>query len=111
MLSASARTALNDQKLLTGLKRQLAEACWARITSCARGRECLTNGDSYLNIDDDTPYSADKDSYDDNNILEENASKKTQVEASLAIEDDDEDNSKPIVMHTTARRSVQLLKH
>ena len=54
---------------------------------------------------------ADKDSYDDDDIVEEIASKRAQVEEGPAAEDDDEENSEPIVTHTIARCSVQLLQH
>ena len=56
----------------------------------------VTNGDSYLHIDDDVPCFADKDSYDDD-ITEEVVSKRARVEESLAAEDDDEEDSKPMM--------------
>ena len=70
----------------------------------------VTNGDSYLHIDDDAPSFADKDSYDDDNIVEEVVSKRAQVEESLTAKDDDEDGE-PMMTHTAARHSVQLLQH
>ena len=57
----------------------------------------VTNGDSYLHIDDDAPCFADKDSYDDDDIAEEVVSKRAWVEESLAAEDDDEEDSEPMV--------------
>ena len=57
----------------------------------------VTNGDSYLHIDDDVPCFADEDSYDD--IAEEVVSKRARVEESLAAEYDDED-SEPMVTHS-----------
>ena len=59
----------------------------------------VTNGDSYLHIDDDAPCFADEDSYDDDDIAEEVVSKRARVEESLAAEDDDED-SEPMVTHS-----------
>ena len=68
----------------------------------------VTNRDSYLHINDDVPYFAGKDSYDNNDIVEEIASKRTQVEQSPATEDDEE--GKPMASNTIARCSVQLLQ-
>ena len=55
----------------------------------------VTNGDSYLHIDD-APCFADEDSYDDD-IAKEVVSKRARVEESLATEDDDEEDSEPMV--------------
>ena len=48
------------------------------------------NGERYLHIDDDTPCFAGKDSYDNDNIAEETASKRTWVEQRPANNDDEE---------------------
>ena len=42
----------------------------------------VKNGDSYLHIDDDTLCFADKDSYDNDDIVEKIVSKRTRVEQS-----------------------------
>ena len=70
----------------------------------------VTNGDSYLHIDDDAPCFTDEDSYDNDDIVEEVVSKRARVEESLAAEDNDEEDGEPMVTHTAARRSVQLLQ-
>ena len=69
----------------------------------------VTNGDSYLHIDDDAPCFTDQDSYDDD-IVEEVVGKRARVKESLAAEDDDEEDGEPMVTHTAARCSVQLLQ-
>ena len=68
----------------------------------------ITNRDSYIHIDDDAPCFAAEDSYDNNNIVEEIASKRTRVEQSPTAEDDKEDGE---LMATHARWLVQLLHH
>ena len=70
----------------------------------------VMNGDSYLHINDDAPCFAGKDSYDNDDIVEEIASKRTQVEQSPATEDDEEDG-KLMATHAVARCLVQLLQH
>ena len=51
----------------------------------------VTNGDSYLHIDDDAPCLAGKDSYDNDDTVEEIASKRKRVEQSPSAEDDEKD--------------------
>ena len=65
----------------------------------------VTNGDSCLYIDEDMLCFSDKDSYDNDDIVEETASNRTRMEQSPAAEDDDED-SEPVVTHAIARCSV-----
>ena len=68
------------------------------------------NEDSYVHIDDDAPCFADEHSYDNNNTVEETASKRTQVEESLAAEDSDEEYGEPIITAaSTALLSRALL--
>ena len=71
----------------------------------------VTNGDSYLHNNNYVLCFVDEDSYDDNNIMGEIASKRTQVEESLAAEDDDENDGESLINHAAARHSVQLLQH
>ena len=66
----------------------------------------VLNGDSYFHIDDDALCFADEDSYDNDDIVEEIASKRTQVEKRWVDEDDDEEDSKLMVTHAIARCSV-----
>ena len=65
--------------------------------------------DSYLHNDDDVLCFVDKDSYDDDGIVEKIASKTTRVEESPAAEGNDEDGE-PVVTHTAARHKVHLLQ-
>ena len=70
----------------------------------------IMNRDSYIHIDDDTSCFASEDSYDDDDIVEEIASKRTRVEKSPAARDDEE-HGEPKATHAIARRSVRLLQH
>ena len=74
--------------------------------------EGVTNGDSYLHINEYMPCFADKDTYDNDNIVEEISSKRIQVEESPTTKDDDEDDDKMILLtDAIARHSAQLLQH
>ena len=74
----------------------------------------VTNGDSYmymhLHMDNNTPCFAGKDSYDNDDIVEEIASKRTRVEWGLATENNEE-GDKPMATHAIVRCSVKLLQH
>ena len=70
----------------------------------------VMNEDSYLHIDDNRLCFADDDSYNNDNIVEETISKRTQVEESSDTDDDYED-SELMVSHAIARCSVQFLQH
>ena len=50
----------------------------------------ITNGDSYIHIDDDAPCFASKDNYANGEIVEQIASKRTRVEQSPASENNKE---------------------
>ena len=63
------------------------------------------NGDSYLHSDDNALCFAGIASYDNNDIVEEIASKRTRVEQNPATEDDEED-AELMAIHTIARHSV-----
>ena len=66
--------------------------------------------DSYLHIDSDVSCFADKDSYDNNGIVEKIASKRTQMEVSPIAKGDGEEDGEPMVTHAAARHSVQFLQ-